>query len=331
GGGRLIVSSHDAAWALSDPNSTFRTPASAAWVHGVLKATFVCDPQSIPRVAGSSADPLSGTYTGGVAYAPHRPGGADDEIAPMPAGGTTSSMWTDGQVTMCAGNLAVGLRWISSSPNGTIGIGVWGGNRSRLAYFAFEVTSLDTTTTDLRPTSPTRAAILDAALRWLVSAASSALDRDHPDVNITCPNGGVFAGPTLAVDWTAAAYGPGVGIANFTLDASSDAGQTWTSVATLPGSMRSYTWNLGGTSNSDRYRLRITARDDGTPALSATDVTYRTFTIERPNGDVEGPVLWAGSVRIAPLPPGAARLVTFSATAADRTHGGSAIAAAELF
>ena len=164
-----------------------------------------------------------------------------------------------------------------------------------------------------------------------MSAASSVLDRDHPDVNITSPNGGVFAGPTLAVDWTAAAYGPGVGIANFTLDASSDAGQTWTSVATLPGSMRSYTWNLGGTSNSDRYRLRITARDDGTPALSAADVTQRTFTIERPNGDVEGPVLWAGSVRIAPLPPGAALLVTFSATADDRTRGGSAIAAAELF
>src|SRR5207249_429881 len=242
GGGRLIVSSHDAAWALSDPNSTFQTPASAAWVHGVLKATFVCDPQSIARVAGISADPISGTYTGGVAYTPHRNGGADDEIAPISAGGTTSSMWTDGQVTSCAGNRAVGLRWVSSSP-----------------------------------------------------------------------------------------YGPGVGIANFTLDASSDAGQTWTSVATLPGSMRSYTWNLGGTSNSDRYRLRITARDDGTPALSATDVTHRTFTIERPNGDVEGPVLWAGSVRIAPLPPGAALLVTFSATADDRTHGGSAIAAAELF
>src|SRR5205814_9010872 len=117
---------------------------------------------------------------------------------------------------------------------------VWGGSRSRLAYFAFEITRLDTTTTDLKPASPTRSAILDAALRWLVSATSSVLDRDHPDVNITSPNGGVFAGPTLAVDWTAAAYGPGVGIANFTLDARPDGGQTWTSVATLPRSTRSY-------------------------------------------------------------------------------------------
>src|SRR5207244_10990103 len=170
-----------------------------------------------------------------------------------------------------------------------------------------------------------------AARRCRGAASPCALDRHQPDVNITPPNGGVFAGPTLAVDWTAAAYGPGVGIVNFTLDASSDGGQTWTSVAPLPGSVRAHTWNLGGTTNSDRYRLRITARDDGTPALSAADVTQRTFTIERPNGDAEGPVLWAGSVRIAPLPPGAALLVTFSATAYDRTRGGSAIAAAELF
>src|SRR5438552_17845274 len=125
----------------------------------------------------------------------------------------------------------------------------------RLAYFAFEITSLDTTTTDLRPTSPTRAAILDAALRWLVSATSSALARDHPDVNITSPNGGVFAGPTLAVDWTAAAYGPGVGIPNSTLDPSTDGGQTWPSVAPRPASIRPYPCNLGGTSNSDRSRL----------------------------------------------------------------------------
>ncbi|TLZ67110.1 MAG: hypothetical protein E6K12_04805 [Methanobacteriota archaeon] len=333
GGGRLIVSSHDAAWALSDPNSSFRTPASAAWVRGVLKATFVCDPGSIVRVSGISADPISGAYTGGVVYTPHRLGGADDEIAPISAGGVTSSMWTDdSQVSGCTpSNQPVGLRWVSAARNGTAGIGTWGGNYSRLAYFAFEITSLDTTANDLKAASPTRAAILDAALRWLVSTAPSGLDRDHPDVNITSPSGGVFHGPSLTVDWTAAAYGSGVGIANFTVEASADAGQTWTPIATLAGSLRTYTWNLGTVTNGDRYRLRITAHDDGTPSLSAADVTDATFTIARPNGDTEGPMLWAGSVRVAPLPPGAALPVTFSATADDRTRGGSAIAAAELF
>jgi hypothetical protein len=332
GGGRLIVSSHDATWALSDANSSFATPDSAAWVRGVLKAKFVCDPASIGRVAGFASDPISGTYTAGVGYTAHRSGGADDEIAPIFAGGTASAMWTDGQVTGCGtGNRPIGLRWVSSSPNGTVGTGVWGGNRSRLAYFAFEITGIDTTSTDLRPTSPTRAAILDSALRWLVSGSSSTLDRDHPDVNITSPNGGIVRSPSLAIDWTAAAYGPGVGIADFVLETSPDGGQTWTRIGIVAGTSRSYTWNLGGVSNGDRYLIRITARDDGTPSLSASDTTKTAMTLARPSGDLAGPILWAGSIRVDPLPPGAALRVTLSATADDRSRGGSAIAAAELF
>src|SRR5437870_9818077 len=134
GGGRLIVSSHDAAWALSNTNSSFATPDSAAWVHGVLKANFVCDPLAIVRVSGIAADPISGTYTGGVGYTAHRAGGADDEISPISAGGIASAMWTDdGQVNGCSpANRPIGLRWVSSSANGTLGTGVWGGNRSRL-------------------------------------------------------------------------------------------------------------------------------------------------------------------------------------------------------
>jgi hypothetical protein len=333
GGGRLIVSSHDTAWALSDANSSFATPDSAAWVRGVLKANFVCDPLSVVRVSGIVADPISGTYTGGVTYTPHRSGGAEDEIAPISAGGTTSAMWTDdGQVNGCIpANRPIGLRWVSSSPNGTVGTGVWGGNRSRLAYFAFEITGIDATSTDLRPTSPTRAAILDSALRWLLSGSSSALDRDHPDVNITSPNGGIVRGPSLTIDWTAAAYGPGVGIVDFLLEASPDGGQTWTTIGIVAGSVRSYTWNLGGVMNGDRYLIRITARDDGKPSLSASDTTKNRIVLARPNGDLAGPVLWAGSVRVTPLPPGAALRVTLSATADDRSRGGSTIAAAELF
>lgn len=333
GGGRMIVSSHDATWALSDANSSFATPDSAAWVRGVLKANFVCDPLSIVRVSGIAADPISGTYTGGVGYTPHRSGGADDELAPISAGGITSAMWTDdGQVNGCIpANRPIGLRWVSSSPNGTAGMGVWGGNRSRLAYFAFEITGIDTTVTDLRPTSSTRAAILDSALRWLVSGSSSSLDRDHPDVNITSPNGGIVRGPSLTIEWTAAAYGPGVGIADFLLEASPDGGQTWTTIGIVAGSSRSHTWNLGGVSNGDRYLIRITARDDGMPSLSASDITKSRIVIARPNGDPAGPVLWAGSVRVDPLPPGAALRVTLSATADDRSRGNSTIASAELF
>ena len=337
-GGRLIISSHDAAWALSDPASAFGTADSAAWVRGVLKAAFTCDPASIGRVNGVTSDPISGTYTAGVSYAPHRDGGADDQVSPISAGGTSTTMWTDGQVTSpdppappCSEGRPIGLRWVSAAPNGTAGDGIWGGTPSRLAYFAFELTGVDATPGNLNTMSTTRSAILDAALRWLVSGSTSSLDRDHADVAITSPNGGTFTGSPISIAWTAAAYGSGVGIANFTLDVSGDRGITWSPIATLPGSSRSYAWDPRSVPNGDRYLLRITARDDGRPSFQAEDTTDATLSIRRAGGDTMGPVLWAGSVRVYPRPPGAGRVVTFNGTADDRAYGGSAISAAELF
>ena len=337
GGGRLIVSSHDSAWALGSTASAFATAETEAWVRSVLKATFVCDPLKAGQMKGVSSDPISGSYVGGVLYTPHRDGGADDQLSPRAAGGTTSPDWRDSLVQspsggpLCAQNQPVGLRWVSSSSNGTSGQGTWGGRPSRLAYFAFEITGLDSTATNLNPASPTRAAIVDAALRWLVSVSPTGLDRDHPDVNITSPNGGVFSGPSIPVIWTATAYGTGVVLSNFTLDSSADGGLTWTPIATLPGSARNYTWDIGTAPNGNRYLLRILSQDNGTPSLSSSDITDASFAIARPGGDMEGPILWAGSVRMVPRPPGAALLSTFNATADDRSRGGSAIAAAELF
>ena len=337
GGGRLIVSSHDTAWALGDvggaQSSPFATAGTAAWVRGVLKASFTCDPLTITQVRGVGSDPVSGAYTSGVGYAAHRDGGADDQISVNSAGGSASIMWTDvNQDTSCANqNVPAGLRWVSALANGTSGAGAWGGTRSRLAYFAFEITGVDSTATDLNPSSLTRTAILDAALRWLVSTSTSSLDRDHPDVNITSPTGGVFTGPSIAIHWTATAYGSGVSIVNFTLEASADGGQSWNRIASLSGSARTFTWNVGAATNGNGYLVRITAEDSGTPSLTATDVTDGTFTINHPGGDAAGPILWAGSLRVTPRPPGAALLVAFNATADDRTRGGSPIDRAELF
>src|SRR3989442_3286705 len=67
------------------------------------------------------------------------------------------------------------------------------------------------------------------------------------------------------------------------------------------------------------------------PSLGCSDVTDGTFALARPGGDTEGPTLWPGSVRVSPRPPGTGYLATFRATADDRTRGGSAVAAAELF
>jgi len=338
GGGRLIVSSHDTAWALGSSSSPFATAETESWVRAVLKATFVCDPLTIGQVKGVSSDPISGAYTGGgVVYTPHRAGGADDQIAPGATDGTASTDWTDGLVQsptggpMCAQNQPIGLRWVSSSTNGTAGQGVWGGTPSRLAYFAFEITGIDSTAANLNPTSPTRAAILDAALRWLVSTSSAGLDRDHPDVSVTAPNGGVFSGPSIPVTWTATANGSGVAIANFTLSFSADGGVTWNPITSLLGFARSYTWDVSALPNGPRYLVRVATQDDGSPSLGGSDVSDGMFVIARPGGDSQGPILWAGSVRVGPRPPGTGYLATFRATADDRTRGGSTVAAAELF
>lgn len=331
GGGRLLVFSHDTSWSLGSTTSPWYTAANAAWLRSVLKAGFACDPTTIGSVVGVSGDPVSGAYTSGVAYTPHRSGGADDEVAVSSVGGTSSVAWRDGSVTGCTGGAPIGLRWVASASNGTAGVGAWGGTPSRLAYFAWELTSLDTNATDLRPTSAVRAQILDNALRWLVGISSSALDRDHPTANLTAPVGGTFAGPAITINWTAAAHGPGIGLASFALAYSPDAGQTWFDLGTAAGSARSVNWTVTGLLNGDAYLLRILASDNGTPSLTGGSVSPATFAIDRPGGDLLGPVIRAGSLRVSPDPPGAAALAGFNATADGTRSGGTAVAAAELF
>lgn len=332
GGGRLLVSSHDTAWALASLDSPFATPQGVAWVRGVLKANLVCDPLTIVETVGVSGDPVSGAYDAGVPYRPHRDGGAEDELSGNPAGGTTSIVWRDGTgVQGCSPeNQPNGLRWVSSSANGTAGVGAWGGTASRLVYLAFELTGLDATASDLNVGSLSRRAVLDRTLRWLVGLSTTALDRDHPDVAISSPNGGSFAGPTISIMWTATPYGTGIGIADVSIEVSPDDGRTWEPLMTLAGSATSYEWNITTTPNGDRYRVRITAQDDASPDLRGEAMTP-TFRIARPSGDSLGPVLWAGSLRADPKPPGAGSPTRIDATADDRLRGNGSVDAAELF
>ena len=331
GGGRLLVFSHDTSWSLGSTTSPWYNATNAAWLRGVLKAGFACDPSAITQVAGVSGDPVSGPYSSGVLYTPHRTGGADDELATYGAGGATSIAWRDGGVTGCIGGAPVGLRWVSSANNGTAGVGTWGGVPSRLEYSAFEITSVDTNATDLRPGSSTRAGILDNALRWLVGVSTTTLDREHPSVALVLPAGGVYTGASLPITWTATAYGPGVGLVFFALSYSPDDGQTWVPLSTVAGSVREVNWTLTGVLNGDAYRIRILAADNGTPSLTGQSIGNRTFAINRTGGDTLGPVIHAGAVRFSPSPPGAAALARMNATADDTRSGGSPIAAAELF
>jgi hypothetical protein len=331
GGGRLLVFSHDTSWSLGSSTSPWYNASNAAWLGGVLKATFACDPSAVTTVSGVSGDPISGAFTAGVTYTPHRTGGADDEVNAGSAGGSTAVVWRDGGVSGCTGNAPVGLRWTAAASNGTAGVGAWGGTPSRLEYFAFEITGADTNTTDLRPGSLLRSALLDNALRWLVGVSTTALDRDHPDVALLAPAAGTYSGSSVTINWTAAATGPGIGLASFDLAYSPDDGQAWVALATMAGTARGMVWSLAGVPNANAYRIRIIAVDSGTPSLTAEATSDASFAINRTGGDDLGPVIRAGSLRISPDPPGAAAPSTLSATADDTSSGDSAIAAAELF
>lgn len=328
GGGRLLVVSHDTTWALADATSQYYSVDGGVWVEGVLKASLRCDPLTAGRIRGVSGDPIGGAFSGGVGYRAHRNGGALDELFLSSIGGPAASVFTDELVSGCTGG-PVALRWTSSAPNGTAGTGAWAGTPSRLVYYAFEVTSADTVSGDLRPTSAVRAQIVDAGVRWLVSGTTTALDRDHPTVSLTLPIGGTFAGPTVPIEWTAA--DGGLPLAGFDLSYSADAGQSWTTFDSLSGTARSTAWDVTSLPNGDRYLVRIVARDTGTPSLSGADETDAFVEIRRAGGDASGPTIWAGSVRIAPNPPGAGTTATLTATADDRRSGAGTIAAIEYF
>src|SRR5207244_7330647 len=62
GGGRLIVSSHDATWALGSPSSPFASAETESWVRAVLKATFLCVTLTIGHEMCVSSYTISDAY-----------------------------------------------------------------------------------------------------------------------------------------------------------------------------------------------------------------------------------------------------------------------------
>src|SRR5207245_9880953 len=121
-----------------------------------------------------------------------------------------------------------------------------------------------------------------------VSTSTAGLDRDHPDVSVTAPNGGVFSGLSIPVTWTATAHGSGVAIANFTLSFSGDGGVTWNPITSLLGTARSYTWDVSALPNGPGYLVRIVTQDDGIASLGGSDIADGMFGILHPGGAEQG-------------------------------------------
>ena len=333
-GGRLFYVHHDTFWAYCAVTSSWMDSGKCSWAKSLLKSTFNsgnpngADPQQITGIVGESGDPISTDYASGgpqfpTNYVAFRAGGAADEVTSVGAGGITTYVWSDSGGDATPDKISI--KWVSSANNGTIGVGVWGGFPSKIVGFYANWIDIDYLAGVTL--SAKRTDILDKTIVWL-------LGRDHPDVQVTAPNGGeIVSVDTVTITWTASTSG--ANIMDQAAYYSFDAGQSWFPIAYgIPPANTSHPWDVTNVCNGISYLVRIEVRDDGNPNFNATDDSDGLFTIDRANGDCGGPRLWAGSSTVEPNPIMGPVLAYINATADDTTSGNSdinAVRPAEFF
>ncbi|HKQ57286.1 MAG TPA: S8 family serine peptidase [Candidatus Eisenbacteria bacterium] len=317
GGGRMLVNGHDICWGMSDPQGPAFSVDRRTWVQNTLKAIYQADPATWSQAVGIAGDPITGSYVAGIPYQPFREGGAGDEVDINPlAPGTSNYIFLDGGGDATPDHVA--FRWQSATPNGSAATAFWGGQPSRLVNFFLEFTALDPPFTS---PSTTRADLLDKTILWLMG-------RPRPVVHLTSPNGGeVITGNSVPITWTETP-GPGRAIASRSIDYSLDGGSSWATLATGVGPSP-YAWNLATTPNTIGARVRIRVVDNGAPALSATDASDASFSLDRANGDGQGPVVVAGSIASSPNPIHRPDPATLTASISDQETGSGTVTAAE--
>ena len=281
GGARIAFVSHDVAWAFSDLASGFYSGVKRDWFRATMHSTWQQDPSTWSQIVGQGGDPISGAYTGGVSYTPHRSGAAGDEVDFIHSTGTGSYVWEDNDVTVDD----IAVKWVNGVNDGTGGVGVWGGTPTRTVSMFFEWINVNAGVSN----DPTRADMLDKTLIWLIGA-------DHPDAAIVSPNGGGnYTTSPVSISWTESAdAGNGRSIASTRLEYSDDGGMSWNLITSSPGSSP-YSWDVSGLPTGQTYRVRAVVGDDGTPQLFGTDASDSDFTVAIPGNETRGPVVIAGS------------------------------------
>lgn len=312
GGGRLAVTGHDIVWGMADPTSPYFTPDRRAFVENTLRTRFSADPAGWTGIHGIAADPWSGDFTNVMPYAEHRTGASGDEIEVNPLDPGVIA-WSN---TLTPADC--GLRWESAGPVGTPGSGVWGGTPSRLAAMYFEWSGIDPT---VAPSSTLRTNVMKATLRWL-------LGRDKPTVSLAAPAGGaVVTANAVDIAWTETSDAS-VSIGARTIEYSLDGGSSWITITSAAGPSP-YSWDLTSVPNTTTARVRIRVTDDGTPTLSGIDTGDANFSLQRPGGDLNGPLVVAGSMQVDPNPVDNQQPTLLHATISDVTAGGGSVAGAE--
>ncbi len=312
-GGRLWVVSHDLMWGMDDQaNSGYDSPETEAFIRGQMKANWVADESTFSALNGVAADPISGTYTGGVSYSPFRSGGAGDTVANINAGGATTTVWNNnGASPGTSGN-----RWISSSNNGSAGIGVWGGTPSRFVGSFHEWSDI--------VNKVERENILDLTIQWLIGD-------DHPDVTVVANNGGITWSGTQIISWNVSGT-----VISQDIHISKDGGQSWIVEATgLGAGATSHSWNtsliVGNPvyPNGDNYKIKVISYG---ATLQSADISDSTFAIDNgASGDYQGPVIRSGSIQVTPTPIGQGHTLHITAIADDTIKGNSNISQVEFY
>jgi hypothetical protein len=315
GGGRLVIVSHDLAWAFSDNTSGYWSGVKKTWYETITHSVWQADPTPWTSLVGVGADPISGAYTGGIPYTAHRSGADGDEVDLVHGTGTASYVWRNNDVSADD----VGVKWVNGVANGTAGTGVWGGTPTRVVSMFLEWIGINKAVSN----DPTRADILDKTLIWLIGG-------DHPDAQVSAPNGGEsFTTSPVSVSWTQATdTANGRNPASTRLEYSDDGGMSWTLITASPGSSP-YAWDVSGLSSGVTYRVRAVVTDDGTPELAGTDASDANFTLAIPGSENRGPVVIAGSPVVSPDPLVKPNPATLTATITDALTGGSNVVAAE--
>jgi len=291
GGGRVAFSSHDLLWYFWDPaGGNPNIGSDSMWCKNYLQARYQGDIYGSGnlRVYGVAADPITGPYTSGVVYTPHRTGADGDTTVGIDSppngwdmGGISNDIW---RWNSALGNV-VGVRWESGQTHGSPGQGVWGGYKTRTIYNAFSITQMDTL---FLPD------ILNRELVWLIG-------HDHPDIWITSPvQGNTYTSSPIAISWYDSAYG-GSEPDTIRIEYSPNSGQAW--IPLVSGTFISpYDWNLSGVENGIKYRIRITVSDKIIyPSLNGAK-TIGDFTIRIPGNDHVGPTVKPQSIKVGHNP-----------------------------
>ncbi len=337
GGGRISFTGHDFGWAMqsSEGFSYIGTDQEdSIWIMQHLCGIYHYDLVDVGdfTIYGVTTDEISQDFAAsGVPYNPFR-SGADGDLIYYDSGvstfapGLNSPVWNWNAPYTTGDTLICGIKFETTDPQGTLGDGVWGGYTSRTVWNAFEITQIDTTD----PNSTIRPQVLNNLFIWLIG-------HDHPDVAISSPvSGNTYTTSPITIDWTQSAYG-GASIDSVWVEYSPDSGLTYYPIAvgTAAEVTSPVSWDISSIPNGTKYMIRVRVKDTGVyPALGGYDV-IGPITLDRPDGDLIGPAVTAGSIVFDHNPAGniadsiPSPTVTITAIVSDAERGDNNIAAAE--